>query len=77
MRSAAKLTYGGVARALKFTDKPPKSDLADSMASDLRGSLRSIDAPARAPHAARCCFISSCPKSKIGPDLTTGAPIAV
>src|SRR5262249_46257481 len=25
MRSQAKLTYGGVARALKFTDQPPKS----------------------------------------------------
>jgi ribonuclease R len=36
MRSVAKLTYGGVARALGFTDAPPRQPLADQMKDDLR-----------------------------------------
>ncbi len=36
MRSAAKLTYEGVARALGFTTNPPESKEADAMRGDLR-----------------------------------------
>src|SRR6185436_18326548 len=36
MRSAAKLTYGGVARALGFTERPPRSPEAEAMVADLR-----------------------------------------
>jgi ribonuclease R len=36
MKSAAKLTYGGVARALGFTTEPPKQPKAEEMVDDLR-----------------------------------------
>ncbi len=36
MKSAAKLTYGGVARALGFTDAPPREPKADAMVEGLR-----------------------------------------
>ena len=36
MRSAAKLTYGGVARALRFTDQPPKQPKAEAMVEGLK-----------------------------------------
>jgi ribonuclease R len=36
MRSAAKLTYGGVARALKLTDQPPRDPKAEAMVEDLK-----------------------------------------
>src|SRR5262249_4691984 len=35
MRSAAKLTYGGVARALRFSSLPPESPHAESMRDEL------------------------------------------
>ena len=36
MRSAAKLTYGGVARALGFTSEPPRQEKAEEMVDGLR-----------------------------------------
>jgi ribonuclease R len=36
MKSAAKLTYGGVARALRFTDLPPKQPKAEEMVEGLK-----------------------------------------
>lgn len=36
MKSAAKLTYGGVARALGFTSEPPRQPMAEEMRDDLR-----------------------------------------
>ncbi|MBX3233861.1 MAG: VacB/RNase II family 3'-5' exoribonuclease [Labilithrix sp.] len=36
MKSAAKLTYGGVARALRFTDQPPKQPKAEAMVEGLK-----------------------------------------
>ena len=36
MKSAAKLTYGGVARALRFTDQPPKQPKAEEMVEGLK-----------------------------------------
>ena len=36
MRSAAKLTYGGVARALGFTSEPPRQPKAEEMVDGLR-----------------------------------------
>ena len=62
MRSAAKLTYGGVARALGFTDKPPKSAEAESMVRGSQGPLRRRDAPARRTACGAARSTSSCPK---------------
>jgi len=76
MRSAAKLTYGGVARALKFTDKPPKSDLAESMASDLR-VLYDLSMLLRGHRMRRGALDFELPEVKIVLDPKTGAPIAV
>jgi ribonuclease R len=36
MKSRAKLTYGGVARALKYTDQPPVQPQAEEMVEDLK-----------------------------------------
>lgn len=36
MKSAAKLTYGGVARALRFTEEPPKQPKAEEMVEGLK-----------------------------------------
>lgn len=38
MRSAAKLTYGGVARALGFTSEPPRQPEAEEMREELRAA---------------------------------------
>jgi len=76
MRSAAKLTYGGVARALKFTDKPPKSEQAEAMASDLR-VLYDLAMLLRGHRMRRGALDFELPEVKIVLDPKTGAPIAV
>jgi ribonuclease R len=76
MRSAAKLTYGGVARALKFTDKPPKSEKAEAMADDLR-VLYDLAMLLRGHRMRRGALDFELPEVKIALDPKTGAPIAV
>jgi ribonuclease R len=76
MRSAAKLTYGGVARALKFTDKPPKSEKAEAMADDLR-VLYDLSMLLRGHRMRRGALDFELPEVKIALDPKTGAPIAV
>jgi ribonuclease R len=76
MRSAAKLTYGGVARALRFTDKPPKSERAEAMASDLR-VLYELATLLRGHRMRRGALDFELPETKIVLDPKTGAPISI
>ena len=57
---AAKLTYGGVARALGLSGEAPREPAADAMVEGLRVALRAVAPPARAAHEARARSTSSC-----------------
>ena len=76
MRSAAKLTYGGVARALKLTDAPPRSAEAEAMVDDLR-VLQELSLLLRAHRMRRGALDFDLPEPKVQLDPATGAPIAV
>jgi len=76
MRSAAKLTYGGVARALGFTDRPPKSPEAESMVDDLR-VLYELAMLLRGHRMRRGALDFELPEVKIVLDKETGAPVGV
>jgi ribonuclease R len=76
MRSAAKLTYGGVARALGFTDRPPPSAEAERMVSDLR-ILYDLAMLLRGHRLRRGALDFELPEVKIALDPKTGAPISV
>jgi ribonuclease R len=76
MRSAAKLTYGGVARALGFTERPPKSPEAESMVDDLR-VLYDLAMLLRGHRMRRGALDFELPEVKIVLDRETGAPVGV
>jgi ribonuclease R len=76
MRSAAKLTYGGVARALGFTERPPRSAEAEAMVDDLR-VLYDLAMLLRGHRMRRGALDFELPEVKIVLDPETGAPIAV
>jgi ribonuclease R len=76
MRSAAKLTYGGVARALGFTDRPPRSPEADAMVDDLR-VLHDLSMLLRGHRMRRGALDFELPEVKIVLDRETGAPVGV
>jgi ribonuclease R len=76
MRSAAKLTYGGVARALGFTERPPRSPEAESMVADLR-VLYDLAMLLRGHRMRRGALDFELPEVKIVLDPETGAPVAV
>jgi ribonuclease R len=76
MRSAAKLTYGGVARALGFTDRPPSSPEAERMVSDLR-VLYDLAMLLRGHRMRRGALDFELPEVKITLDPKTGAPVSV
>ncbi len=76
MRSAAKLTYGGVARALKFTDKPPRSEQAESMLEGLK-VLYELAMLHRSQRLRRGALDFELPEVKMVLDPKTGAPIGV
>ena len=76
MRSAAKLTYGGVARALGFTDLPPRSAEAERMAPDLR-VLYDLAMLLRGHRMRRGALDFELPEVKISLDPDTGAPVSV
>jgi ribonuclease R len=76
MRSAAKLTYGGVARALKFTDKPPKSPEAEGMVDNLK-VLYELAMLLRSQRLRRGALDFELPEVKMVLDPKTGAPIGV
>ncbi len=76
MRSAAKLTYGGVARALGFTPEPPKSEEAEAMRDDL-AVLADLARLLRARRMRKGALDFDLPEAKITLDPETRAPLSV
>ena len=76
MKSAAKLTYPGVARALGFTPNPPRSPEAEA----LRGELQVMWDLARLLRSRRMrrgALDLDLPEAKVTLDAETGVPLAV
>lgn len=76
MRSAAMLTYGGVARALGLSDKPPRS----SQAEGLRRGLKVIDELTRKLRRSRLkrgALDLDLPEAQVVLDEATGRPLTV
>ncbi|MEO8906060.1 MAG: VacB/RNase II family 3'-5' exoribonuclease [Polyangiaceae bacterium] len=76
MRSAAMLTYGGVARTLGFTDIPPKSAPAEAFKKDLR-VMEELTRKLRKARMTRGSLDLDLPEAKLTLDPTTKAPVAV
>jgi ribonuclease R len=76
MRSAAMLTYGGVARALGFTEEPPKSAQAEAMKKDLK-VLDELSRKLRKTRLARGALDLNLPEPKLILDPKTQAPLDV
>ena len=76
MRSAAKLTYGGVARALGFTPEPPRSEEAESMRDDL-AVLADLARLLRARRMRKGALDFDLPEAKVTLDPETRAPLSV
>jgi ribonuclease R len=76
MKSAAKLTYPGVARALGFTPNPPRSPEAEAMRADLQ-VMWALASQLRARRMRRGALDLDLPEPKIILDAETGVPLAV
>ncbi|MEO6603780.1 MAG: VacB/RNase II family 3'-5' exoribonuclease, partial [Polyangiaceae bacterium] len=76
MRSAAMLTYGGVARALGFTDLPPKSPPAEAYKKELR-VMEELTKKLRKARMVRGSLDLDLPEPKLKLDPVTKAPIEV
>lgn len=76
MRSAAMLTYGGVARALGFTEEPPRSAQAEAMKKDLK-VLDELARKLRRTRMSRGALDLDLPEPKLVLDPKTGAPLDV
>lgn len=76
MRSQAMLTYGGVARALGFTDAPPRSAQAEAMKRDLR-VIDELARKLRKARLARGALDLDLPEPRLVLDPETGAPLDV
>jgi len=76
MRSRAKLTYGGVARALGFTDKPAREPAADEMVDGLRVA-HELSRMLRAKRMKRGALDFDLPEAKVVLDPTTRQPIDI
>ena len=76
MRSAAKLTYEGVARALGLTSLPPRSEQAEAMREDL-SVLSDVAGLLRRKRSRRGALAFDVPEAQILLDPATGAPIGV
>jgi ribonuclease R len=76
MRSAAKLTYPGVARALGFTPNPPRSPEAEAMREDLR-VMWDLARLLRARRMRRGALDLDLPEAKVILDPESGTPLAV
>jgi ribonuclease R len=76
MRSAAMLTYGGVARALGFSEEPPKSAQAEAMKKDLK-VLDELSRKLRRMRMNRGALDLNLPEPKLILDPKTRAPIDV
>ncbi|MEZ4371564.1 MAG: ribonuclease R [Polyangiaceae bacterium] len=76
MRSAARLTYGGVARALGFTEEPPRSAQADAFKRELK-VLAEVTGKLRRARMKRGALDLDLPEARIVVDPETGAPTAI
>ena len=76
MRSHAMLTYPGVARALGFTETPPRSAQAEHMKKDLR-VLDELARKLRKRRLARGALDLDLPEAKVVLDEQTGEPVNV
>jgi ribonuclease R len=76
MRSAAKLTYPGVARALGFTTEPPRSPEAEAMREDL-AVMWDLSRLLRARRMRRGALDFDLPEAKVVLDPVSGAPLSV
>lgn len=76
MRSQAMLTYGGVARALGFTDAPPRSAQAEAMKKDLR-VLDELARKLRKTRMQRGALDLDLPEPRLVLDPETNAPLDV
>jgi ribonuclease R len=76
MRSKAKLNYGGVARALGFTQKPPKQKAAEELVDALRVA-DTLSQILRTKRLRRGALDFALPEPKVVLDPKTGAPIGV
>jgi len=76
MRSAAMLTYGGVARTLGFTDLPPKSPPAEAFKKELR-VMEELTKKLRKARMAKGSLDLDLPEAKLTLDPTTKAPLDV
>jgi ribonuclease R len=76
MKSAAALTYPGVARALGFTTHPPRSPEAEAMREDLQ-VIWDLAKQLRARRMRRGALDFDLPEPKVTLDIETGTPLAV
>lgn len=76
MRSAAMLTYGGVARTLGFSDTPPKSPAAEAFKKDLK-VMDELTRKLRRARMGRGALDMDLPEARVIVDPTTGAPTDV
>ncbi|HEY4102960.1 MAG TPA: VacB/RNase II family 3'-5' exoribonuclease, partial [Polyangiaceae bacterium] len=76
MRSAAMLTYGGVARTLGFSEIPPKSPPAEAFKKELR-VMEELTRKLRKARMARGSLDLDLPEPKLTLDPITKAPIDV
>lgn len=76
MRSAAMLTYGGVARALGFDPESPQSAQAEAMKSDLQ-ALDEVARKLRKARMDRGALDLDLPEPRVHVDENSGAPIDV
>jgi len=76
MRSAAMLTYGGVARALGFTETPPRSAQAEAFKRDLR-VIDELTRKLRRARMKRGALDLDLPEPRVYIDAQIGAPVDV
>ncbi|MEB2312326.1 MAG: ribonuclease R [Sorangiineae bacterium] len=76
IRSAAMLTYGGVARALGFTEEPPRSPAAEAFKRDLK-VLDELTRKLRRARMKRGALDLDLPEARVELDERTGAPKGV
>ncbi len=76
MRSAAMLTYGGVARTLGFSDTPPKSPAAEAFKKDLK-VMDELTRKLRKARMNRGALDMDLPEARVLVDPQSGAPTDV
>lgn len=76
MRSAAMLTYGGVARTLGFSETPPKSAAAEAFKKDLK-VMEELTKKLRRARMGRGALDMDLPEARVIVDPNTGAPTDV